>query len=152
MEPLVEVATFVLAKLREDMHEGLAGQGAATLNWRPYPDGNTIAGLVAHMFESGNFLLRTGLGETVTRERDRQFASSVPDAAALLAHIDAGAANLTGLAGQYTAARIAARHDFRGDDLPGAWFLLHCCEHLQEHWGQIQTIRDMAGAGFRTED
>ena len=144
MEPLVEVATFVLANLRRDMREGLSGQDAATLNWRPYPGGNTIAGLVAHMFESGNFLLRTGLNEAVTRERDRQFASSVPDATALLAHVDASAANLTELAGRYTADHIDARHDFRGDDLPGAWFLLHCCEHLQEHWGQIQTIRDMA--------
>ena len=144
MEPLIEATTIVLQKLRQDMHDGLAQASAATLNWRPYPDGNTIAGLTSHMFESGNFLLRSGLSETVIRERDQQFAKSVPDAAALLAHVDENTANLLDLAGRYDATIMAGRFDFRGTPIPGAWYLLHCCEHLLEHWGQIQTIRDLA--------
>ena len=144
MEPLVEATMISLRQLQRDLRDGLAAQPADVLNWLPYPGGNTIAGLVAHMYEAGNFLLHSGLGETVTRERDRQFASSVPGADALLAHVDDSTGNLLDLAARYDAAALAARRDFRGTPVPGAWFLLHCCEHLLEHWGQIQTIRDLA--------
>ena len=144
MDPLIEAAARSVTTLQQDMRAGLAGQSAEALNWRPYPDGNTISGLVSHMFESGNFLLRTGLGQEVVRERDAQFAAAMPDAEALLAHIDRSTENLLTLTRSYTAADLARRNDFRGNDTPGAWFVLHMCEHLQEHWGQIQTIRDLA--------
>jgi uncharacterized damage-inducible protein DinB len=145
MEPTVEAAIRSIDTLRRDLREGLTGQDAATLNWRPYPGGNTIAGLLAHMLESSHFLLHTGLGETVERERDAQFAATAPDAEALLARADAGFDSLRALLEGYTAERLAARHDFRGADIPGAWFVLHVCEHMHEHWGQIQTMRDLAG-------
>lgn len=144
MEPLVEATLYSLDTLRRDLHSGLEGQSTETLNWRPYPEGNTIAGLLAHMFESSNYLLHLGLGETLPRERDIQFASATPDAATLLARVDDGIANLRQLASSYTAEHIAAHRDFRGNSLIGAWFLLHICEHMLEHWGQIQTIRDLA--------
>jgi uncharacterized damage-inducible protein DinB len=144
MDPTIEAAVRSVTTLQQDMRAGLAGQSAEALNWRPYPDGNTISGLVSHMFESGNFLLRTGLGQEVVRERDAQFAAAMPDTEALLAHVDRSAENLLTLARSYTAANLARRNDFRGNDTPGAWFVLHMCEHLQEHWGQIQTIRDLA--------
>jgi DinB superfamily len=144
MEPLVEAAAWSVAQLQKDVRAGLAGQSAEALNWRPYPDGNTISGLVSHMYESGNFLLRTGLGQEVARERDAQFAASMPDTEALLAHVDRSTENLLGLAQSYGAEDLARGHDFRGNAVPGAWFVLHMCEHLQEHWGQIQTIRDLA--------
>jgi uncharacterized damage-inducible protein DinB len=144
MEAVIEAAVRSVTTLRQDMRAGLTGQSAEALNWRPYPDGNTISGLVSHMFESGNFLLRTGLGQEVVRERDVQFAATMPDAEALLAHVDRSAENLLALARSYTADDLARRNDFRGNDTPGAWFVLHMCEHLQEHWGQIQTIRDLA--------
>jgi len=144
MEPVIVAATWSVERLREDMRAGLAGQSMEALNWRPYPEGNTISGLVSHMYESGNFLLRTGLGQEVVRERDAQFAATMTDAEAVLAHIDRSTENLLGLARSYTAEDLARQHDFRGLDVVGAWFVLHMCEHLQEHWGQIQTIRDLA--------
>lgn len=146
MEPLIEAAVASVTTLQRDMRDGLAGQSAEALNWRPYPGGNTIAGLVAHMYESGNFLLRTGLGEAVAREREIQFAATQPDADALLAQVAASTENVLALLGRYSAADLARRHDFRGNDIVGAWFVLHLCEHLLEHWGQIQTIRDLRAA------
>lgn len=142
MEPMIEAATAVFTKLQRDLHDGLAGVPAEALNWRPYPEGNTISGLVAHMYDAANFLLRTGLGETVNRDREAQFAAAMPDADALLAHVDESSDNVLALLTRYTAADIARRNAFRGNDIVGAWFVLHTCEHAIEHWGQIQTIRD----------
>ena len=144
MEPQIEAVLVSLDTLQRDLHTGLAGQSVETLNWRPYPEGNTIAGLLAHMFESSNFLLHLGLGETLPRERDIQFATTTPDAATLLARVDSSIANLRQLAASYTAEHLATHRDFRGNDFIGAWFPLHICEHMLEHWGQIQTIRDLA--------
>jgi uncharacterized damage-inducible protein DinB len=146
MEPVIEAAVESITTLQRDMRGGLAGQSAEALNWRPYPEGNTISGLVSHMYESGNFLLRTGLGQEVVRERDAQFAAAMPDAEALLAHVDRSTENLLGLLRSYGADDLAHHRDFRGRETVGAWFVLHMCEHLQEHWGQIQTIRDLAAS------
>lgn len=146
MEPVVEATLFSLDTLRRDLRAGLEGQSVEVLNWRPYPGGNTIAGLLAHMLESSNYLLHLGLGETLTREREAQFATTAPDTATLLERVDSGLAGLRQLAASYTAEQLAARHDFRGNAIPGAWFLVHICEHMLEHWGQIQTIRDLAAS------
>jgi uncharacterized damage-inducible protein DinB len=149
MEPLVEAALFSLDTLRRDLRAGLVGQSVETLNWRPYSGGNTIAGLLAHMLESSNYLLHLGLGETLSRERDAQFATTAPDTATLLARVDGSLTDLRQLAASFTPEQLAARRDFRGDDIPGAWFLVHICEHMLEHWGQIQTIRDLATHGSK---
>lgn len=143
MEPLVEAATGSFQQLQRDLRDGLTGQAAEALNGRPYPGGNTISGLIAHLYDAANFLLRTGLGETVTRDREAQFAAAMPDADALLAHVDRSTANVVALLARYAAADLAGRRDFRGNDTVGAWFLVHACEHALEHWGQIQTIRDL---------
>ena len=146
MEPLIEAATSVFVKLRADIHEGLADQPAGLFTWRPFPASNTISGLTAHLYDAANFLLHTGLGQTITRDREAQFAAAMPDATALLAHVDRSTDNLLDLLQRYTAADLARRQDFRGNDLVGAWFVLHACEHALEHWGQIQLLRDLRQA------
>ena len=142
-EPLIEATQTVLTKLQGDIRDGLAGQPAEALNWRPYPASNTISGLIAHMYDAANFLLHTGLGRAVQRDREAQFAAAMPDADALLAHVDRSTTSLLALAEAYTAADFARHGDFRGNDTVGAWFVLHACEHALEHWGQIQMIRDL---------
>jgi len=142
-EPLIEAAETVFMKLRDDIRDGLAGQPAEALNWRPYPEGNTIAGLIAHMYDAANFLLHTGLDRAMLRDREAQFAATMPDAATLLAHVERGTAQVLALVRDYTAADLARHTDFRGNDTVGAWFILHACEHALEHWGQIQLIRDL---------
>jgi hypothetical protein len=142
MDPLIEATTSTIEQLRFDLHDGLAGVAAEILNTPAYPDGNTIAGLVAHMYDAGNYLLHTGLHLPVVRDRDAQFAATIPDAQALLAHIDQSTANLLGLVARYTSAGLAAHQDYRGNNTVGAWFVMHTCTHLLEHWGGIQTIRD----------
>lgn len=143
---MIEAATMMLEKLRRDLHDGLAGQSGEALDWRPAPGANSIAGLVAHMLESGNFLLQAGRGRTIPREREAQFAAGAPDAATLLARLDAGWAPIVAGARAYTAADLAAHQPFRGEERVGAWFLLHTCGHLLEHWGQIQLTRDLYAA------
>jgi uncharacterized damage-inducible protein DinB len=143
MDPMVETVTGALEQLRQDIQTGLDGQSAAALNWLPYPGGNTIAGLLAHMIESSTFLLATGRGETIERHRDEQFAATSPDAATLLAQVDAAWTALLASVRAYTPADFTAQHTMRGTPRSGAWFLLRACEHLAEHWGQIQLTRDL---------
>lgn len=146
MEPTAATAATILEQLREDLRAGLTGQSAEALNWRPTPDGNTIAGLVAHLIEASAFLLHAGKGESVPRDREAPFAATTPDAATLLAQIDAAWEPLPRLARSYTAADLAATREVRGRQRAGAWYLLHTCEHAAEHWGQIQLTRDLYAA------
>ena len=146
MDPTVEAATAILEKLRSDLREGLAGQSAAALNWKPASGANSIAGLLAHMMESGNFLVQSGLGRTIPRDREAQFAATAPDADALLARVDEVWPRLLNAARAYTPETLAATRELRGNPVTGAWCLLHTCEHLMEHWGQIQLTRDLYAA------
>ena len=146
MEPVIDAATTILEQLRSDIRQGLEGQGAEALNWRPTPDGNSIAALLAHMLESANFLLQLGLGHTIPRDREAQFAATAPDARALLSRLDEAWPRLLEAARTYTPETLAASHEFRGNAVTGAWCLLHTCEHLMEHWGQIQLTRDLYAA------
>ena len=77
------------------------------------------------------------------RDREAQFAATMPDTATLLAHVESVTTNLLALLQDYTAADLARHRDFRGNNTVGAWFILHACEHALEHWGQIQLIRDI---------
>ena len=142
MEPWIEATTQTIEQLRLDMHEGLAGVTPEILNTPIYSTGNTIAGLVAHMYDAGNYLLHTGLGLAVDRDRDAQFAATILDAQTLLAHIDRSTENLLTLTARYTSAELAAQQEYRGNAIVGAWFIMHTCTHLMEHWGGIQTVRD----------
>ncbi len=150
MEPVVDAATTILEKLRGDIRQGLEGQGPEALNWRPTPDGNSIAGLLAHMLESANFLLQLGLGNTIPRDREAQFAASAPDAQTLLSRLDEGWPRLLDAARAYTPEALAASREFRGNPVTGAWCLLQTCAHLTEHWGQIQLTRDLYAARGRS--
>jgi uncharacterized damage-inducible protein DinB len=150
MEPMVEAVTKAVERLRGDLHTALAGQSAEMLNWRPVPDGNSIAGLIAHMLESSLFLLQVGSGQPIAPDRqavrDAQFTMTAPDAATLLAQLDAGWEPILRGIGACTADSLVAEHDLRGNRYTGAWFLLRTCDHLYEHWGQIQLTRDLYAA------
>lgn len=145
MESLIASATIEIEHLRADIHSGFTAVAPEALNWHPYPEGNTIAGLVAHMYDAANFLLRTGLGEVVQRDREGQFAAAISDVDAMLAQVDRSTDNVLALAARYTADDLARSHDFRGMPITGSWFVVHACAHLLEHWGQIQLIRDLHG-------
>lgn len=146
MEPFVESAVATLEQVRADLKAGLEGQSAAALNWQPLPDANSIAGMVAHLLESSNYLVQYGLGKTIPREREAQFVVTVPDAAALLRRIDEGFEPILQNAHCYTEIDLQQMREFRGERHNGAWFLLRACIHTMEHWGQIQLTRDLYAA------
>lgn len=145
MEPLIGSALQEIATVRRDFRAEFVGVPTAALNWRPYSEGNTIAGLVAHMYDAANFLLHTGLGEAIQRDREGKFAASTDDLEALLAEVDRQTERILALAARYTADDLAREHHFRGMAITGSWFVVHACTHLLEHWGQIQMIRDLHG-------
>ena len=145
MEPLIASVTQEIESLRRDFRADFAGVPDAALNWRPYPEGNTIAGLVAHMYDAANFLLHTGLREEIQRDREGKFAASSPDLETLLAEVDRHTDTILALAARYTAADLSRSHQFRGMAITGSWFVVHASTHMLEHWGQIQMIRDLHG-------
>lgn len=146
MEPTVDAASVILEKLRADLHAGLAGLDPDALNWRPLPEANSIAGLVAHLLEASRFLLELGRGQTIPRDREAQFGQVAPDVATLLTRVDAGWEPLLAAARAYSAGDLSATRQFRDRQVTGAWCLVHACAHATEHWGQIQLTRDLYAA------
>lgn len=146
MEPTVDAASVILEKLRADLHAGLTGLDSDALNWRPLPEANSIAGLVAHLLEASRFLLELGRGQTIPRDREAQFGQAAPDVGTLLARVDAGWEPLLAAVRAYSAGDLAATRQFRDRQVTGAWCLVHACEHATEHWGQIQLTRDLYAA------
>ncbi|HEY8490969.1 MAG TPA: DinB family protein [Dehalococcoidia bacterium] len=158
MDPTVTAARDLLAALRDDLCHGLAGQPWEALNWRPYPGGNTIAGLVEHMLESARFQLAWGLGREdpanwppYQEVAARHFAALTPDAASLLDRIERGVDAVMAELCRYTAADLARELEAGGGRRTGALHVLLVCGHLREHWGQIQATRDLYGALVRGE-
>lgn len=139
-------AVGTLEKLRTDIAEGLAGLDADALNWRPVSGGNSIAGLLSHMLEASTFLLSLGRGMAGPRDRDAQFEKVAADGASFLREVEAAWPAIAAAAQSYTGADLAAARDFRGRPVNGAWCLLHACDHMMEHWGQIQLTRDLYNA------
>lgn len=142
-EAVKQAVVAALEKLHADIQEGLEGLAPEALNWRPLPETNSIAGLLSHMVEASTFLLALGRGIPVQRDRDAQFAKSATGGAAFLAEVSAAWPGLVDAVRSYSGADLTAAREMRGRAVNGAWCLLHACEHLTEHWGQIQLTRDL---------
>lgn len=142
-EAVKQAGVTVLEKLHADIQEGLEGLAPEALNWRPLPETNSIAGLLSHMVEASTYLLALGRGVPVQRDRDAQFAKHASDGAAFLGEVSAAWPGLIDAVRSYTGADLAAPREMRGRAVNGAWCLVHACEHLTEHWGQIQLTRDL---------
>lgn len=142
-EAVKEAGVEALEKLHADIQQGLEGLTPEALNWRPLPESNSIAGLLSHMLEASTYLLALGRGAPAQRDRDAQFAKTATDGAAFLNGLSAAWPRLIDAVRAYSGADLTAAREVRGRAVTGAWCLVHTCEHLTEHWGQIQLTRDL---------
>ena len=111
------------------------------LNWRPGPETNSIAVLVAHAWGAAQDWTARASGTEIDRDREAEF------------HVTSTGAECEALIGQ-AMARIATfveaidpasygddRVDREGDHFTVAHCLIHAVEHSQEHLGHAELTR-----------
>jgi hypothetical protein len=136
--------------VRQILHEGhdalrrtVVGLDAEALDWRPGPDTNSVAALVAHSLDAERFLVSTAAGVDVPRDREAQFRVRVAGPDVLLALIDQVEAEVDGFLERIDTERLAMRIERPGRAHLGSWWLLHAIEHSREHLGQAELTRQL---------
>jgi hypothetical protein len=133
---LLADASGKLHEGHDEMRQLIAGRDAGMLNWRPGPDTNSVAVLVAHAMDAERALTAAVASIAITRDRDAQFAVQVagPDElAVLIDRIEAEVDRyLDGLDGQHLRASVTRPNGTR----TGFGWVLHAVGHTREHLGQ----------------
>jgi uncharacterized damage-inducible protein DinB len=151
-DPFIAAARDLLLQTLDDMRPKLEGTTSEALNWRPgNDDTNSIAVLTVHAMASTRSWLSIGVGAPLPdRNRPQEFLATAEDAAALLAQFDdmarqcdriletASDVDWTALRRTHPRPRPGA-----GEEVTGAWALVHALEHLREHAGQIALTRQL---------
>ena len=144
MLPIFDAYLDRLDALHADITHAIAGLPQAALDWSPGPEINSIAVLIAHTAGSERFWIgeKAG-GRTVVRDRASEFQVSGLEAAPLLELLEQSAALthdvLAGLTVDDLARPAGTWHNGRA--LDGAWALWHALEHVAQHTGHIQLMR-----------
>lgn len=149
--------TSLRTTVRQILHEGhdalrriVAGLDADALDWRPGPDTNSIAALVAHSLDAERFLVSTAAGIDVPRDREAHFRVRVAGQDVLLALVDQVEGEVDGFLERVGTERLAMRVERPGRAHPGSWWLLHALEHTREHVGQAELTRQLYEQGATT--
>lgn len=124
----------------------LTGLDAAGLNWIPAPGMNSLAVLASHAAGSTRYWIGDVVGRSSSgRVRSAEFQAHAANPVALQAHIEVvleharqvvGALNLADLA----TLRLASAQERQ---VTVGWALLHALEHLAEHVGHAQLVREL---------
>jgi uncharacterized damage-inducible protein DinB len=151
-DPFVAAARDLLIQTLDDLRPKLDGLLPQALNWRPAgDDSNSIAVLTVHAMASTRSWLSVAVGAPLPdRDRPQEFLATAADASELLAHFDdmtrqcdallenARDADWSALRRTHPRPRPGA-----GEEVTGAWALLHALEHLREHAGHIALTRQL---------
>lgn len=141
--------TFEYLDLLKDAIGGLPPEA---VNWKPAPQGNSIAVLVAHSIAATRFWLRNGSGQQDSiaryRSEDRAPAFEVESATpeSLIETINAAAAEFESILASGTPQCLEVMVSFPEDpsaERHAISGLMHATSHLAEHVGQAQLTRDL---------
>lgn len=124
----------------------LAGLDAAGLNWVPMPGMNSLAVLATHAAGATRYWIGDVVGQAPSgRVRSAEFEAQADDPTALQAHIDDVLAHARRTLAPLRADDLAALRlaPAQGRQVTVAWALLHALEHLAEHIGQAQLLREL---------
>jgi len=151
-DPHITAAKDLLNVTLDDMRPAIEGASREALNWRPGADDtNSIAVLAVHSMTSTRSWLSVAVGAPLPeRDRPAEFRAEAENAQALLAFVadmerDC-VALLDGARGvDWTAVRRThpRPRPGAGEQVTGAWALLHALEHLREHSGQMALTRQL---------
>jgi len=144
MHPIFDAYLDRIDALHADIAHAVAGLPQTALDWTPGPEINSIAVLIAHTAGSERFWIgeKAG-GRAVLRDRDREFQVAGLEAAPLLELLEQSAALtrdvLAGLTVDDLSRPAGSWHNGRSID--AAWALWHALEHVAQHMGHIQLMR-----------
>ena len=145
------MADSLPTEIRPFLHQGhaalrqlLAGLTAATLDWKPGSETNSIAALVTHAMDAERHL--TAVVADVVLERDREAAFRVEGrtAAELIELIDATERDVDGHLARITPDRLAVTIVRPNRTATGAGWLLVVAAHSREHLGQATLTCQLA--------
>ena len=136
--------------LFHDVHRGIrdevSGLDWETLNWKPHPEANSIAVLVAHTLGSEKEMLRAvrAVGSDRNRAAEFEVSASAED---LVALVELAEADLDENINAMTAEDLTSMRP-RGDrpPRPGLEWLVANYGHAREHLAQIQLTKQLHGA------
>lgn len=115
------------------------------LNWRPGPETNSIAVLVAHAWGSVQFWTARAAGTEIERDRAAEFRV-VLGGTECEALIRRAMARVASFVEEIDPATYGdARMDSEGDHCTVAYCLIHAVEHTQEHLGHAELTRQLWG-------
>lgn len=133
----------LFGSIHDKFREQVSGLDRGTLNWRPLPQANSIAVLIAHTLGSERDMLRAVRAIASERDRDAEFRVEL-EAAALLAMIDEADRDLDEHLPALTPADLTDLRP-RGDrpPLPGIVWLLSNYGHSREHLAQAELTKQL---------
>jgi hypothetical protein len=126
---------------------------ADMLNERPIAGGNSAWALVEHTIGNAQaWVLGIALGDERRRDRRAEFASKGGEPAALIAHIEAAAAEvdaaLVRLAPERLGVRLVPTQELWGEGPPREISvrdaIIQVIEHASLHLGHLHAVRDLA--------
>lgn len=154
MDAFRDAAMVVLRQQEESYRAVIAGLPDAALNWRPGPETNSLAVLVAHAWGAAQAWISRAGGTEIARDRDAEFRVEM-NAQQLAALLDAAIARVA----EYIAAIDPATYDdlrrppsanrapesqrVPEEEFSVAWCIMHAVEHNQEHLGQAFLTRQL---------
>ncbi|HSP10506.1 MAG TPA: DinB family protein [Candidatus Dormibacteraeota bacterium] len=139
--------TLTLKGLFESIHDKFRGQVSGldrgTLNWRPLPQANSIAVLIAHTLGSEREMIRAVRAMAAERDREAEFRVEL-DAADLVAMLDDADRDLEDHLLALTPADLMEMRP-RGDrpPQPGIVWLLGNYGHAREHLAQAELTKQL---------
>ncbi len=150
MEPLPAAVFASLRASVADFRRAVEGLDAPALDWRPAPDSNSIAALVAHSTASAAFWVRAAADPAASHAEYEEVRagtfSFVADSAGLLRALDGFLDDVRASLGQVRAETLADRRswpDWDGGEVSVAWCLVHAAEHFREHVGAAMLTRQL---------
>ncbi len=133
----------LFGSIHDKFREQVAGTDRGTLNWRPLPQANSVAVLVAHTLGSEREMIRAVRAIARERDRDAEFRVEL-DAADLIAMLDEADRDLDEHLLAVTPADLTDLRP-RGDrpPQPGIVWLLGNYGHAREHLAQAELTKQL---------
>ncbi|HUZ87502.1 MAG TPA: DinB family protein [Candidatus Baltobacterales bacterium] len=133
----------LFGSIHDKFREQVSGLDRGTLNWRPLPQANSIAVLIAHTLGSEGEMIRAVRASATGRDRDAEFRVEL-DAADLLAMLDQADRDLQEHLLAVTPADLTEmRPRVDRPPQPGIAWLLGNYGHAREHLGQAELTKQL---------
>jgi hypothetical protein len=147
---VLESARHLVSESLTELRASVDGLPVEALDWRPTPETNSIAVLIAHMMGATRLWLRVAMGLPLPeRDRDAEFRAVFGDSSELLRFLNEMSRHcMTALDSADSVDWSAMREaGGRGGNAPrevtAAYALIHATEHLRGHVDQVSLMRQL---------